>query len=224
VTDGRGSRALGLDANAMAVRRRAEAAASVGIAGVSRWEWLGLPEGAWADADLARSLATFVRDLAPQVIYVPSRVDFHPEHRRVARVLARSSYLVEQAQIVLRIYQVQVPLTGILVNLVAPMSAVLSRARRACDAYSSQAESLRAPFRLKGYAGVTYGLGAAAEEFWEISPGAYARLHGQESRESTVEHFRGLRRLSMTDPLAFVEGRAERLRLRSLSEVNPSRG
>ena len=207
VTDGRASRALGLDPPAMAERRRQEAEAGARALGVAEWRWLGLPEREWSEADLAGSLESILSSLAPHVVYAPSRIDFHPEHYAVARVLAERRALTAVRAV--RIYQIQVPLTRVLVNLRAPIAPVRDAARRASAAYGSQETSLRGPWRLKTY--------AAAEEFWELSPQAYGKLHAEPPPRSLLDTFRGLRRLAVTDPLAFVVGRGERRRLRRLA-------
>ncbi|HUL01633.1 MAG TPA: PIG-L family deacetylase [Gemmatimonadales bacterium] len=209
VTDGRASRALGLDAAAMARRRRQEAEASVQALDAADWQWLGLPEREWKDADLAEHLERVMTDLGPHIVYAPSRVDFHPEHYAVARVLAERRAL--SAVRAIRIYQVQVPLTRVLVNLTAPIARVRDAARRASAVYRSQETSLRGPWRLKTY--------AAGEEFWEVTPSAYTRLHAESPPRPLVHTFRGLRRLAVTDPLAYAVGRAERRRLRHLADA-----
>jgi LmbE family N-acetylglucosaminyl deacetylase len=216
VTEGRTSRALGLAPDEMAKRRQAEATAAMATAGVTRWEWLGLPDGEWSDDALTGPFAALLAEVRPDVLYLPSYVDFHPEHRRVARVIAGSRALAATAAAV-RVYQIQVPLTGVLVNLVAPVEHVLAHARRVADCYLTQLESLRAPFRLKRYAGVVHGAGAAAEEFWELSARAYAELHAREPSPEALAGLRGLRRLAMTDPLSFAVGRAVRGAMRSSS-------
>lgn len=223
VTDGRRSRALGLDPAAMAARRHAEAEASVALVGASRWEWLGLPEGDWRAPELALPLERLLDALVPDVVYVPSCVDFHPEHRAVARVAARC--LASAAgrrtgrSIAVRAYEVQVPLTDILINLVAPIAVVSSGVHAAAAAYGSQADSLAGALRLKRYAGARHGLGVAAEAFWELSPAAYAWLHEGPAAGSSGSRFRGLRRLAMTDPLAFALGRLERRQLHHAGAV-----
>jgi LmbE family N-acetylglucosaminyl deacetylase len=209
VTDGRASRALGLDAAAMAERRRQEAEAGARALGVADWRWLGLPEREWREADLAASLDGIISHLAPHIVYAPSRIDFHPEHYAVARALAGQRALTAARTV--RIYQIQVPLTRVLVNLTAPIAPVRDAARRAAAAYGSQETSLRGPWRLKTY--------AAAEEFWELSPQAYARLHAEPPPRPLLDTFRGLRRLAVTDPLAFAVGRGERRRLRRLADA-----
>jgi LmbE family N-acetylglucosaminyl deacetylase len=216
VTDGRRSRALGLDPETMARRRRAEAQAGVESLGVHRWEWWGLPEGEWTGRDLAPPLERLLDELAPQVIYAPSRVDFHPEHREVAQVTADllrgSSHRAGRV----RVYPIQVPLTRALANLVAPLTpAIVPALLGARDCYSSQEGSLRAAVRLKRYTARAHHLPGMAEEFWEMSGTAYAALHHPAG--GPAHSFRGLRRLALTDPLAFASGRAERRRLLALA-------
>jgi LmbE family N-acetylglucosaminyl deacetylase len=231
VTDGRRSRALGLGPAAMAARRRAEAAAGVALVGASRWEWLGLPEGEWHPPDLELPLERLLDALAPDVVYVPSCVDFHPEHRAVARVVARclAPAAPRAAQgrtarsMAVRVYEVQVPLTNVLVNLVAPIAAVASGVRAVAAAYGSQADSLAGALRLKRYAGARHGLGIAAESFWELSPAVYAFIHGGPiAATAPGSQFRGFRRLAMTDPLAFARGRRARHRLRVVARRSSS--
>ena len=219
VTDGRRSRAGGLAPEAMARRRHQEARDSVKALGVARWEWLGLFEGEWADRDLAAPLERLVRELEPHVIYVPSRVDFHPEHYRVARVTADvlGAGGPSTAAAVVRVYQVQVPLTRILVNLVNPVLEVFPELLRACDLYASQEGSLRSPLRLKRYGAFAHRIPGMAEEFWEMEVAAYVALHAGGPSRSPDETFRGLRRLSPGDPLAFLRGAAERRRLARLA-------
>jgi LmbE family N-acetylglucosaminyl deacetylase len=212
VTDGRGSR-LGLEPGDVARLRRAEADASLAVLGVHRREWLGLPEWEWRDQDLIRPLQRLLGELAPDVVYLPSRVDFHPEHRRVA--VASGSVLGEASnqRRMVRVYQVQVPLTRALANLVAPIGSVFPTLLCARDCYASQEASLRAPIRLKHYVARAHHLPGVAEEFWEMTAAAYAVV---EQSPPAASGFRALRRLALTDPLAFLVGRAERRRLHAL--------
>ena len=223
VTDGRRSRAGGLAPEAMARRRYQEARESVKALGVARWEWLGLFEGEWADCDLAAPLERLVRELAPLVIYAPSRVDFHPEHYRVARVTANvlGASAQSTAAAVVRVYQIQVPLTWILVNLVNPILDVFPELLRVCDLYASQEGSLRSALRLKRYGALGHRIPGVGEEFWEMTVAAYVALHASEPSRPLVETFRGLRRLSPSDPLAFLRGATERRRLARLATKKP---
>src|SRR5262245_198206 len=117
ITDGRRSRALGLAPDEMARRRRQEAEAGARILDVDRLAWLGAPEGEWSAEQLQPALRALIERFAPDVIYAPSRIDFHPEHHKAAYALALALAATALAPRV-RVYQVQVPLTPILTNLV----------------------------------------------------------------------------------------------------------
>ena len=189
-TDGRQSRALGLGADEMAIRRRmeAEGAARVMDAEVV---WIGLPEGDWAEDDLSARLRTLLEEAAPHVVYAPSRVDFHPEHRKVATSLARA-LAGGAGHPLVRTYQVQVPLTASLTNVVASTGSVARRARSALEAYQTQVGSLRRTLRMKRYAGLRHRATPEAEVFWELPVPAYAALHHGCQDEVATAAFRGV--------------------------------
>jgi LmbE family N-acetylglucosaminyl deacetylase len=207
VTDGRGSRAGGLDADSMARRRRGEAEACLAILGVGQWHWLGLPEWEWHDAEGAAALERVLGERRPSLIYAPSRVDFHPEHERVARVLGAVLGSVA-GDATVRAYPIGVPLSRVLTNVVADVSAVWERVRQAVGAYRSQEGAVRFSLRSRRYSAAAHGLAHAAEEFWEMPARAYAALHARPP--GAPGRFRGFRRLAWTDPLAYVAGRAAR--------------
>jgi LmbE family N-acetylglucosaminyl deacetylase len=216
-TDGSGTRAFrGIPHGEIGKKRAAEAERARAILGIVRHRWLGLREWHWNDRDLAGPLHQFLSDEDPGVIYVPSLVDFHPEHIKVARVVGQVLENRIHETRTLRIYPVQVPLTSLLVNLVAPIAEVYPSLRQAGSIYASQEGSLRAPFRLKRYAALRHNVPDAAEEFWELDAAAYSTLHRTVGESRALGAFPGLRRLAVTDPIAFLSGRARRRRLRRL--------
>jgi LmbE family N-acetylglucosaminyl deacetylase len=214
ITDGRRSRALGLGPAEMAVRRRAEASESAAALGVGRVEWLGLAEGEWTDEQFQASLRALLRQFAPQIVYAPSRVDFHPEHARVACALALA-LADAPAETRVRVYQVQVPLTPALTNLVVDISGVIAQNTAALHAYATQRSNIGRAIRQRHYAAALYGLKRQAEEFWELSIKQYAALHADLNGWSG-DIFRGLRFYPFSDPLAYLRGRAERRRVADL--------
>jgi LmbE family N-acetylglucosaminyl deacetylase len=217
VTDGRGSQALGLDPDAMAARRRQEAEAGLRALGLYRFDWLGAPEGSWASAQVVPALESLVRRVRPQLIYAPSRVDFHPQHLRVAHALTLAARRVPEASCIqVRIYQVQVPLTPILTNLVASAADVATEVDAALRAHVTQAATLASAPRLRRYEGCIYGLGAQVESFWQLGMEGYAVLHGSDPRRWPTRGFRGLRARAHADPLAYLGGLPERRRLAAL--------
>jgi LmbE family N-acetylglucosaminyl deacetylase len=215
VTDGRRSRAGGLGPDAMAERRREEAAAITPVLGLAGARWLGLREGEWEEAALVPILRELLRETAPDVVYAPSRVDFHPEHTRVARCLAQAFVDTAPDQLAVRVYQIQVPLTPLLVNLVAPMNSVAPELNAALRCYRTQLGSTERCVRMKLYAGALYDNTGLVEEFWQLNPDAYQRLHA--ARAGADAAFRGVRARPFTDPLTYLRGLGARRRLREMS-------
>jgi LmbE family N-acetylglucosaminyl deacetylase len=212
VTDGRRSRAFGLAPNEMALRRRAEAEAGASALGADRLIWLGLPEGEWTSAEARSRLAALLAARRPDVVYAPSLIDFHPEHHRVAHALALA---LGDAQVKpsVHVYQVQVPLTPRLTNLVAATAGVAEPAGRALRCYASQWHSAARSLRQRRYAGARYRTGGPAEEFWELPGERYCALHADSPAQWPVTRFRGLRFYPWADPLAYLRGRSARWRI-----------
>jgi LmbE family N-acetylglucosaminyl deacetylase len=208
VTDGSGSRALGLTAAEMRRRRREEAHSACEQLGVTRVRWLGLDEREWNTGELTTLLAGLVRELVPDVIYTPSCVDFHPDHHRVAHALARALGSQQSRSLLVRAYQVQVPLTGILINLIADVSPHEAEIRSALDQYVTQRATIATTLRLRRYQSRYYGH-PSVEVFWEIAGDRFVRLH-DDPPSSRATPFRGVRPRPFTDPLAFWFGRKER--------------
>ncbi len=126
ITDGRCSRALGLGREEMANRRQQEAIQAVHALGVDHYEWFGLSEGEWEMADFRARLDHVLTAFAPDILYAPSKIDFHPEHCRVAHGLAlvlSQPSMMPRSDLLVRVYQTQIPLTRLLTNMITDVSA-----------------------------------------------------------------------------------------------------
>ena len=214
VTDGRRSRAFGLGPEEMARRRRLEAEQSQRALGLDGFKWLGWPELEWSSADLVTALRLLSQERQPDVIYAPSRVDFHPDHHKVARSLAQ--FLQETGhQPIVRIVQLQVPMTSVLANLVASGEGLLEKAAAARASYRTQIFNVDPTQRMRRYAGARYRIGAEVEEYWQLSARSYCVLHGDDMDGWPISGFEGIHFWPWSDPLRFARGRAERRRLRA---------
>ena len=216
VTDGRLSKQAATPDEMAAVRRH-EALLAAQRLGIARLEWLGLPEGAWDGVELEKRLRALLEQVEPTIVYAPSRVDFHPEHLSVAQSLASTfgslgGTLVARVRV--RVYQVQVPLTRILANVVADVAPVLAESDAALRAYESQAGSVESVRRRRRYGALAHRASGPVEEFWELTAAEYAELHRGPHAE-WLGKFRGVRRFAWTDPLAYWFGNAERRRLQA---------
>lgn len=212
-TDGR--RAGGMPSpDQMAARRHSEATQAATLLGATRFEWIGLPEGEWPIDRLRAAFATLLAAQRPDVVYAPSRVDFHPEHHNVAHALALAlESIAPDRRPLVRVYQIQVPLTGTLVNLVSDLASVLAPSEAALRAHASQSGSVECTFRRRRYSARLHGFAGAAEEFWEMPAGRYIDMH-RDPPASWRDHYRGLRNFPLTDPLAWLVGADARRNLR----------
>jgi LmbE family N-acetylglucosaminyl deacetylase len=204
VTDGRASRAGGLGPAEMAALRQVEARQAMASLGVDL-VWLGLPEGAWQEDDLLVPLWSLLTDTRPSVVYAPSPIDYHPEHVRVARVLA------QVVSSMVRVFELGVPLGPHLTNLIADTTAVEPVRRAALAAYRTQTLGTHNLRRLRRYAGAYWQGGGLVEPFCELSPEAYRAVVAAEALRPT--RFRGLRGRAFGDPLSYLVGSTGRRRL-----------
>lgn len=200
-TDGRRSRQRDLDEKAMAALRRSEAESTRDLIGAESWSWIGLPDVDFEEDDLVAQLRPILRDFRPDLVYAPSRVDGHPDHRRCARALARS--LEIDSDVVVRCYSIQIPLTPILVNRALDTSDFEGQALAVMEAYASQRGSWERSLRMRRYAAALYGGRTWVDEFWEMSADAYRRVHACEDDDST---WQGLRPNAFRDPVVYLSG------------------
>lgn len=217
VTDGRGSALRGLTPDEVAQCRKEETAAAAPLLRLAGMHWLGLHEYAWDEAALVPLLQDLLRQTTPQIVYAPSRLDYHPEHIKVGHCLARALAGPELHDVMVRVYQIQVPLTAVLANLVTPMQDVLPELLEAMHCYRTQLGSIERLLRMKRYGASFYGLAGLAEEFWQVDRHAYGRLHAASANDGPHGSFRGVRYRPFTDPVSYLRGLGARRRLRALS-------
>jgi|SRR6267142_2800777 len=214
-TDGRRSKVIP-DPAEMAIQRQREATDAARLMQIDRLQWIGLPEGEWTANSLKDKLKVLIDEIKPDIVYAPSRIDFHPEHFKVAHALALALDEVDASQrckLLVRIYQVQVPLTLIVTNLVADVSTLVPECKAVLSTYASQAGSSQCTHRLRRYCAQVNGIVEQAEEFWEVAASKYCALH-RTLPLNWPRAFRGLRYFPLADPLAFFIGRKERRRMR----------
>jgi hypothetical protein len=116
-----------------------------------------------------------------------------------------------------RIYQVQLPLTRYLTNLVSDVSDLATRIDHVFAAYTSQRYSVQRTMRSRRYAARYYGFKRLAEEFWEVPAGSYRQYHETDPAGWSTNSFWSLRYYPFVDPLAYKLGTAERRRLARLA-------
>ncbi len=215
VTDGGGSRAGGVGRDEMRRLRAMEAERAIRALGQVQLVQLGLSEGEWTANDLRRPLEDLLRHERPTLVYAPSCVDFHPEHLEVARVLARTlRSLEEMARPMVRVYELQVPLTPALANVAVEVGgAAAARKAQAISEYKTQQGTLGGAARHSRYLRRLYRSRAPVEVFWELDAGSYRRLM---EVCGPVSGYRGIRPRPFGDGLAWLVGLRERRQLKKL--------
>ena len=214
VTDGGASRAKGLERSQMAAIRADEAVRAIGRLNRAVQVVLGrLPEGQWQPDALHGLLASEFSSLRPTIVYAPSRIDFHPEHVRVAVGLTRFlSHTECDPSLRVRVYELQVPLSTPLVNCQVDISRVMVRKVAALAEYKSQAESFPWQPRQDRYLQAIFASAGPIEVFWEMKASDYVRIMslGPQPRST----FRSLRPRPFTDGLAWLTGTRGRQAMR----------
>jgi len=233
VTDGGKSRAGGLNRATMIEMRRAEARHAMSALlsctgnamredskGALQLVQLGLPEGEWNEQDLVQYLGKLLEEFRPTIVYSTSRVDFHPEHLRVAAGFAKalSSSAGTYAERV-RAYELQVPLTPMLANLISSVETTQQCKQEALASYHTQSGSFLWVPRHNRYLRALYRSGGALELFWEMAPRQFVALHANEGIP-VVHNFRSIRLRPFTDLAAWTVGIRKRRALRRLVDRN----
>lgn len=217
VTDGRRA-ASPLTPDELAEQRRQEAGCVMAALQVDALEWAGYEEGSEWVSPLVEKLTAAVEALRPDIIYSPSRLDFHPDHHRTAFGLAQALKGSELAPTV-RVYQVHVPLTAVLTNLIADVSGEETAIRAAVACYASQWWHLGRTLRMRRYTARYFGSGRSCEPFWQMTAEAFCELHEEtadfdrDGRHWSLTDYTGTRFFSWRDPLAYLKGRSHRREL-----------
>lgn len=198
VTDGRRAGSL-LTPDDLVQQRYQESSQVMAALGIDKWHWLGLREREWQAEALIVALTPLLTAFTPDMIYVPSLIDYHPDHVQIAEVLA--SMLPQFGVPLVRVYQIQVPLRW-LANLIAPTPDMTNF----LALYVSQQWLIARTLRMRRYNGYLYRLHGQGEVFWQMTALQYSNLHKAKSRYT----FQGLRYFSGWDPLVYWHGRKAR--------------
>lgn len=150
--------------------RRKEAGAACKVLGVSDLEFWNFPDRELAEApDALDRLSRLLTEYAPDLVYAPSPLEFHPDHRTTALMLWTS---IENTRLEARIafYDFNRPIH---INTLIDISAVVEQKRRACDCYLTQLENRpysQAAESLSHYRALTISPSAAhAEGYYVMS-------------------------------------------------------
>jgi LmbE family N-acetylglucosaminyl deacetylase/glycosyltransferase involved in cell wall biosynthesis len=191
-TDGTRQEGAGSEAGRYGERRREEARAAAVALGLEPPVFAGLPDRGLDERpdELSRSLSSLIMEFAPDLVFCPSPVEIHPDHRALAEALyaavasSRPGDPEHDRFRFLRIafYEISHPL---LPNALVDVTAAAANKERALDAYASQQA-------VRDYAGALSGLNAY-RRLTLSSPGpveAFRVVDYAEASTRSLEEFR----------------------------------
>jgi LmbE family N-acetylglucosaminyl deacetylase len=184
-------------------QREAEAVKAVqGILGVQRLFFLRYPDqGLNSSPGLGAQLRSILEQLSPDILYVPSAWDPHPDHITVANLV---STLTDCVGSLIRIYESFSPLTPYLFNRCVDITDVASVKAVAMTAFSSQVVSFRSIALLNRiHSRVAHRTGVSSVEvFLEVPPARYSSvcelLTSSPLRPRRISHIRNVVRSYLT--------------------------
>ncbi len=177
VTDGRFGQDGDIDPEELARIREAESRAAGEQIGFNQMHFGGMSDREEETRrQMTRWLADLLEELRPRVIYLPSPIDFHPDHAMVNEFLFQALRASAPAPEVVAGYEVWATLWP---NCVIDISATVAIKRRALDLFPSQMGRSNvdgACLGLGRYRGLTSGAGGAAEAFSCSSAAEFSAL------------------------------------------------
>jgi LmbE family N-acetylglucosaminyl deacetylase len=149
--------------------RQKEALKAFKALGLSDYEFLGFPDREiFSNMDaVAKAMKTIVSDFNPDVLYSPSILEIHPDHRAAAEL--SFSICRENPHIECFFYEITVPVRP---SLFVDITRFFKYKKKALKCYKSQlriTDYLRLSEALNTYRSFTLGKGVQfAEAFWQV--------------------------------------------------------
>ena len=170
ITDGSG--AGGLPPGSAALRQ-AEMAAALAVLGVPEMECLDQPDGFFSDsAGFGHRVREILERFQPDWVFLPSPLDYHRDHARIAASLVPLCQRVQSVRQLL-FYEIWAPVPATHVVDITGQAAMAKQAALGCHATAMQCgDYQRAMDGLNRYRGLYLGKDRLAEAFWvEPVPG-----------------------------------------------------
>jgi LmbE family N-acetylglucosaminyl deacetylase len=163
---------------ALIIQRKEEARRAAEVIGIQKQIFLDHPDGGLkVSRRTVEQLKTILHEEKPIVIYLPSILDIHPDHRATNQIFyaaTKKSFSTNDFSPVYREYEVWTP---VLTNRIIDISDVVETKNKAIEQFGSQIAQtnyLRALLALNAYRSIYYSQGLGyAEAFFE----SYAEQH-----------------------------------------------
>lgn len=132
-TDGEATQGSALDASRIGACRRSEVIRAAALLGIATPTFLGLPDGRLSERieSLATSLAKQIQRCRPDILFVPSPLEDHADHRAVNTALLRTTL---PPRLEVWGYETSTPVPA---NRIIDVTAVLAKKEAALDAHAT---------------------------------------------------------------------------------------
>lgn len=158
--------------------RKNEAKNSAEILGFNDLRFFGYQDGKLAAGTaVARALSDLINEVKPDIIFVPSFLDNHPDHRATNEVLIN---VLSGKQIAVKEIWAYEIWTPIFVNRVVDITNNIEDKKKAIGAHQSQLKSRaydKAILGLNAYRAEINGISGFAEGFFTTTPEIYKKLY-----------------------------------------------
>lgn len=160
----------GGDQEGFRARREAEAVKALGCLGVKEWEFWRYPDrGVVADGQLINRLSEAIREYGATLVYAPSPLEQHPDHRAVAQAL-RAALRGWVGELQIGFYEVGYALPP---NTLVDISTVAATKAMVIETYESQVHGpnyLAVNQGLSHFRALTLGSQVTAAEAFRVLP------------------------------------------------------
>ena len=177
LTDGRHGRTAEVDEQGLMLQRQEESRASAAVLGVKDLEFWAIPDRSLGQSSEAGvRLASLLESYGPDLVYAPSPLEHHPDHRAAAALLWQAAGgLSRQARVAF--YEITQPMAA---NTLLDISGVVSDKKRAVEQHQSQLALI--PYGdlilgLNRYRCYTVSLQAVAVEGYFVTPAVHLQDH-----------------------------------------------
>lgn len=162
--------------NRLAQIRKEEAERAGNILGINKQVFFDHPDGKLASGDsINKTLKSLIEEVSPDIIFTPSFLDNHPDHRAVNEILVNVLHGDEKFEI--WAYEIWTPFFP---NRIVDISPVIDAKKRAMGEHKSQLDSRgyeKAVLGLNQYRAEINNIEGYAEAFLAASPKIYKELY-----------------------------------------------